>query len=74
MFCWVPGHVGLPGSEAAYAADKQAATDRSLLCGQAPATNICTYLYQDIYSAWQDKWTDTQTNKLLDVKPTVQVW
>jgi hypothetical protein len=32
------------------------------------------YLYQSYLSAWQDKWTQTRSNKLRAAKLSVQVW
>jgi len=55
--CWSPG------IEATDGAAKVATTDGTPLHDQAVATDICLHLYQAPYS-WQDKWSDTQTNKL----------
>lgn len=73
VFCWLPGHVGLPKNSATNEAVKEAAIDRTPLCDWTLATDICVFLYPSIYSSWQGGWTDTQS-KLWDVKPTVQAW
>jgi len=69
VFCWVPGHPGLPYNEAADAATKVTALHGNLISDGALSSDICTSLQHVVLSSCQDKWTNTQGNKLRLVKP-----
>jgi hypothetical protein len=74
VFCWIPGHTGIPGNEAADAAAKSAALHGSLASDRALGSDVSAFLHRAVISSWQDDWTNTQGNKFRAVKPSVQVW
>jgi hypothetical protein len=64
----------VPGSEAAGAAAKGAASHGILSSEQALGNDFHAYFHCAILSFWQDKWTTTQDNRLRAVKPSIEVW
>jgi hypothetical protein len=66
----LPGHIGLPGTEAA------GATTKTVVLGNlASHRNLCSdvraYLHSAILWSWQDEWTQGSGNKLQMVKRTI---
>jgi ribonuclease HI len=74
MFCWVPGHCGLPGNEAAIAVTIAAAMRGPLVSDRAQSTDVCSCLRRAILSSWQAQWDSALGNKFRMVKPSVQEW
>jgi hypothetical protein len=68
VLCWVVGHTGLPGSEAADATVNVAAAYGILASEGALVCDICDHLRHAILSSWQDECTATQNDKLQVVK------
>jgi ribonuclease HI len=61
VFCWVPGHTGLPGNETASMAFKAATLDRSFTSDRALGCDVCAFQCPILM---QDKWTNIHGNKL----------
>jgi hypothetical protein len=74
VFCWVPGHIGLPGNEVTDVATKEAAVLRNLTSDWALSSDVYAYLHCAVLSLWQDEWTQTVGKKFWMVKLTVEVW
>jgi hypothetical protein len=64
VFCWVRGHTGLPGNEAAGAAAKAASLLGNVTSDRAFGSDFHAFLYCAVLSSWQDEWTNTQGNIL----------
>jgi len=73
--CWVPSHVGVHGNEEA---DREA-----VAMARSPGIiEDIGILHRDYYSIiraalitqWQDRWTNTDNNKLRNIKETVRPW
>lgn len=74
VFCWVPGHCSLRGSEAADVAAKAVAMHGPLIWDGALGTDVCTCLGPAILSLRQAEREYALGNKLRVVIPSLQVW
>jgi ribonuclease HI len=72
VVCWVRGHCGLPGSEAADAVAKSAAMRGPLVSDRALDTDVCTCLRRAVLFSWQAEWDSSLGSKLHVVKPSLQ--
>jgi hypothetical protein len=68
VFCWVNGHCGLCGNEAANAV----AMHGPLVSDRAPGNHVCACLRRAVSSSWQAESDNALGNKLRTVKPSVQ--
>ena len=67
-FCWIPGHVGIRGTEKA----ESAAMPRVKV--GVPNTDFKHHINQYIMSTWQDDWNGAVANKLHSIKPLLGDW
>jgi hypothetical protein len=74
VFCCVPSRAGLPGTETADSAARDAAAHEILQSERALSSDICVQHCHPVLSSSQDEWTATPINKLQTVKPSVEVW
>ena len=73
VFCWVPGHVGITGTELADFAAKAALND-TIADMQVPYTDYIPYVRSYVRAEWQQWWNIVGTNKLSEVKPILGDW
>jgi hypothetical protein len=72
VFCWVPGHCGLPGNEVADGTATSVPLHGGLVAPKAFGSNVSTRIHRAILSSWQDECDNIQTNNLRVVKPSLQ--
>jgi hypothetical protein len=61
VYCWVPGHIRLPGKEAAA---KSAALHGILSSNRALGIDVSAFLSRAVLASWQDEWYGTRFDKL----------
>ena len=73
VFCWIPSHTGIKGTEKA---DFAAMSALDLPCTKVgvPYTDFKNLISQYIFSTWQDDWNGAVMNKLHSAKPVLGEW
>jgi ribonuclease HI len=74
VFCWIPGHTGIPGNEAAESAARIGALNMTAICGRTLASDIRATLLRNVYCSWQGEWADVVNNKPRAAKPSIRAW
>ena len=75
-FCWVPGHVGVMGNEAADKASKSAAAGlRQTSAVHVPHGDFKEIIHSFVQGRWQHRWANLHDNaKLKGIHPLVKYW
>jgi len=68
-FCWIPSHIGIGGNERADAAAKAALRLDITPDASIPYTDLRQTINTYFTKTWQEKWSQSNGNKLFAVKP-----
>ena len=72
--CWVPSHIGILGNEMTDQEANMAAKEAAVSVNELPHKDYYPTVRKQIMDRWQVQWTNTQHNKLRNVKDTIGVW
>ena len=72
--CWVPSYIGIAGNEMVDQAANMAARGAAVSVNELPHKDYYPTVRKQIMDRWQVQWTNTQRNKLRNVKDTIDVW
>jgi ribonuclease HI len=72
IFCWLPGHIGIQGNEAADKAAKTA-LNNEILPFKVPYCDFKPLVNSFVKTVWQTSWEDplNHNNKLFSIKPVL---
>ena len=75
VFCWLPSHIGINGTEEADKAAKDALS-QEILHFKVPFSDFKPLINSFIRNVWQQSWSDpaNQNNKLFTTKPSLGEW
>ena len=71
--CWIPSHVGIPGTEKANSAAK-VCLSLSVTALNSPASELLARATKLISEKWQRSWKNCTGNKHQSIKPTIGVY